>query len=588
MHLLPVLGALEEKRAGQPIAVIGVHSAKFDGEKDPAHVRAAVARYGIDHPVVVDADMAIWDRFGVQAWPTLVLIRPDGRIAGAIPGEVSLEVLDRAVGEILDEARADGTLAASQALPPRRPAAEPGALAYPGKVIAAPDGRIFVADSGHHRVLELGRDGRILEVIGSGSQGRRAGSFANAKLDDPQGLAFDRQAGVLYVADARGQTIWKADLGARSVEALAGTGALGQAPFGRAHAALSADLRTPWDLALSGRVLYVAMAGAHQICALDLDAGTLARFAGNGRETLADGSPRAASFAQPSGLALHGDVLYVADSESSAIRAIDLPGGETRTVVGTGLFDWGDRDGPLGPRMLQHPLAVAWSQGGLYVADSYNGKIKRFDPALTSLSTVVGEAEGLPLAGPAGIAVEADGSLLVADTDRGRLLRLSPGDAKARALPVRSAEATAAVAAAPPSAGSSLRAEVTRTLPAHRLPDGSTALQVALVAPEGFAFSEGAPWALDLLAQGGLRLRQASARGEAAAGRRVDVPVGLSLASPGTLRARVHASICDAVSHAACYPVRESFTVALTGGGPPADAALELPLGVPAGAARAH
>src|SRR5208283_4639653 len=108
MHMLPVLGALAEKRIGQPLAIIGVHSAKFDNEKVPSHVRAAVARYGIDHPVVVDNEMAIWDRYGVQAWPTLVLIRPNGRIAGAVPGEITLGMLDHAVKEIMADAKADG------------------------------------------------------------------------------------------------------------------------------------------------------------------------------------------------------------------------------------------------------------------------------------------------------------------------------------------------------------------------------------------------------------------------------------------------------------------------------------------------
>jgi DNA-binding beta-propeller fold protein YncE len=588
MHMLPVLGALEEKRAGQPIAIIGVHSAKFDSEKDPAHVRAAVARYGIDHPVVVDADMAIWDRFGVQAWPTLVLIRPDGHVAGAIPGEVPLEALDQAVGEILDDARADGTLAKTQALPPRRPRAQPGALAYPGKVLAAADGRLFVSDSLHHRVLELGHDGRILEIIGSGSQGRASGTFDDARLDDPQGLAFDRRANLLYVADARGQTLWKADLARREILAIAGTGALGGAPFGRAQTASEAELRTPWDLALAGNLLYVAMAGSHQICVLDLKTGKIARFAGNGRETLADGPGPFASFAQPSGLALADGTLYVADSESSAVRAIDVASREVRTIVGTGLFDWGDRDGPLGPQMLQHPLAVAWSKGGLYVADSYNGKIKRFDPGFKGLSTVLVEAEGLPLAGPAGLAIEADGSLVVADTDRSRLLRLSPGAGAARSLPVRAAQEVSVLGtAASPTASPGVHPA--KELPPRQLSTGVDRIQLHLVAPAGFTFSEAAPWAVELSSDGGLRLHDSAAQGEASAGPRVTIPLGLSLEGPGTLRARVHASVCDAVTHAACYPVRESFAVALRGGGPTSDSALDLPLSVPAGAAaRAH
>jgi sugar lactone lactonase YvrE len=346
MHMLPVLGALAEKRAGQPLAIIGVHSAKFDNEKVPSHVRAAVARYGIDHPVVVDNDMAIWDRYGVQAWPTLVLIRPNGHIAGAVPGEVTLGMLDHAVKEIMADAKADGTLGTTQLLPPHVAKPDPGLLAYPGKVIAAPDGRIFLSDSRHHRVLELGHDGRVIDIIGSGELGRQAGPFATAQLDDPQGLAFDRGAERLYIADGRGQTIWKADLRGKTLTVLAGSGKLGSSHFAGDEEALGAELRTPWDLALAGQKLYVAMAGAHQLAVIDLGHGTIAGFAGNGRETLVDGSGPFSSFAQPSGLAIgmlrpaasarqpaepassdDGETMYVADSESSAIRAVDLRSG---------------------------------------------------------------------------------------------------------------------------------------------------------------------------------------------------------------------------------------------------------------------
>jgi DNA-binding beta-propeller fold protein YncE len=601
MHMLPVLGALAEKRAGQPLAIIGVHSAKFDNEKVPSHVRAAVARYGIDHPVVVDNDMAIWDRYGVQAWPTLVLIRPNGHIAGAVPGEVTLGMLDHAVKEIMADAKADGTLGTTQLLPPHVAKPDPGLLAYPGKVIAAPDGRIFLSDSRHHRVLELGHDGRVIDIIGSGELGRQAGPFATAQLDDPQGLAFDRGAERLYIADGRGQTIWKADLRGKTLTVLAGSGKLGSSHFAGDEDALGAELRTPWDLALAGQKLYVAMAGAHQLAVIDLGHGTIAGFAGNGRETLVDGSGPFSSFAQPSGLAIgmlrpaasarqpaepassdDGETMYVADSESSAIRAVDLRSGETKTIVGTGLFDWGDKDGPLGPQMLQHPLAVAWSKGGLWIADSYNNKVKRFSPAMDSIATVVSDAEGQPLAGPAGLAVEADGSLLIADTDRSRLLRLRPGATEAKRVPVRPPGALATADETAPVAAPSARKLPDHTLPARQLPDGTTSVHLALLAPAGFAFSDAGPWSVDLTGDGALALKTHSQMGESKVGDRVDIPIELAVPGPGTLHARVHASVCDAINHAACYPLRENFTVALSGGGQQ-DASLDLPLSAPGG-----
>jgi hypothetical protein len=232
--------------------------------------------------------------------------------------------------------------------------------------------------------------------------------------------------------------------------------------------------------------------------------------------------------------------------------------------------------------MLQHPLAVAWSKGGLYVADSYNGKVKRFDPGFTSLSTVLADAEGLPLAGPAGLAVEADGDLLVADTDRSRLLRLPAAGGAARAVAVHDAGETPVVAAA--GATSIAPHFAVHVLPSRSLAAGSSVANLALVSPDGFAFSEGSPWQMDLAAQGGLQLGKTSLQGEAAAGGRVETAVPLSLETPGRLLVRVHASICDAVHHAACYPVRETFAVALSSGG--SDDRVDLPLSVPAGAPR--
>ncbi len=587
MHLLPVLGALAEKRRGEPLAIIGVHSAKFDGEQSPDRVKAAVERYGLDHPVVVDRGMAIWDSYGIQAWPTVVLIRPDGRVAASIPGEVGLDALDRAVGELMAQARKDGTLGSQQLLPPRVAQPDPGVLAFPGKVLAAADGRIFVSDSRHHRVLVLGHDGRVLLVIGSGTRGRREGSFHDAELDDPQGLALDAGRGILYVADGGGQTIWAADLAQRTLSVAAGTGRLGEAPLGgTARPAAAVDLRTPWDLALAGRQLFVAMAGAHQIAVVDLDAATIARYAGNGRESIADGSPRAASFAQPSGLSLDGDTLYVADSESSAVRALDLRNGETRTLVGTGLFDWGDRDGPIELRMLQHPLAVAASPGGLWVADSYNGKIKRFSPGLDSLTTVLADAAGLPLLGPAGLSVEPDGSLLVADTDRSRLLRLAPGAREAAVLPVRFEAAPAVVAGAAPVARARA-AGPERALGDLRLPEGRSTLALAITAPDGFAYSEGTPWSVALSGEGDLEVAEPAPSGDAKAGGVIALSVPLVLrpnteGSKGVLHAVVRAVVCDSPRHRACYPVREAFRAAVSAG--PATGPLSLPLSAPAAA----
>jgi sugar lactone lactonase YvrE len=596
MHMLAVLDALETRRDGQPVQIIGVHSAKFDSEKDPTRVLAAVERYGIHHPVVVDRDMAIWERYGVQAWPTLVVVRPDGRIAGAIPGEISLDALDAIVGRVLDEARADGTLAPGPLLPHRSAHHESGTLAFPGKVLAADDGRLFISDTGHHRVLITSAGGRVLDIIGSGEGGVGDGPFASTRFVEPQGLAYDPAHQRLFVADARGQRIAVADLHRKTVTTLAGTGELGTSPVGpESRPAREVALRTPWDLALRGDTLYVALAGSHQLAVVDLrrglSAATLRRFAGTGREALRDGLPDESAFAQPSGLSIQGDVMFVADSEASAIRKVDLASGSTTTLLGTGLFDWGDGDGALRPRLLQHPVAVAVAPGGLWIADTYNRKIKWLplgpDPATDTLRTVVVAAAGQPLGNPSGLAVESDGSLVIADTDRSRLLRLRPGASEPLVIAVSQGGATPIVTApdsSPNSSGTAPRSHVEELTVASRLlQPGRHELALQLLAPAGFAFSEGAPWSVELTAEGeGLRIVDTHRDGEASGGATVGFTAAIDAKAKATLVASVRATVCDSVNHAACYPRRLRYRVPVRVGGGANTAPLVLALTAPA------
>lgn len=474
LHVLPTLRALEERHRADPLVVIGVHSGKFDEERDPARIREALERHDVRHPVAVDDGRRLWHAYTIRAWPTLVLVRPDGIIAWTVSGEPDPAELEARIAEELASARRAGTLAPH---PPARiesPVAE-GLLRYPGKVAVASDGRLAMADSGHHRVVVAAPDGRVLMVAGSGQRGFADGAFEAAAFDGPQGLCWDGEQ--LWLADTQNHALRRIDLRTRTVETVGGTGRLGGARFPVAPApARSVDLRSPWDVVREGQLLYVAMAGTHQIWALDLEAGTLGPWAGLGVEALIDGvsggwrwgshreseeeTAAGAAFAQPSGLALGQDPdgrrwLYVADAESSAVRAIALghgqgsDAGRVTTLVGEGLFDFGDVDGPGGlgePARLQHCLGVAVGPGGLVVADTYNHKVKRITreaaparpraPASESagrceVSTIHGEAGELVLAEPGGLAWAPDGSLVVADTNHHRLLRLRLAGARA-------------------------------------------------------------------------------------------------------------------------------------------------------------
>src|SRR5262249_1069500 len=162
----------------------------------------------------------------------------------------------------------------------------------------------------------------------------------------------------------------------------------------------------------------------HQIWTLDLVKGDVAPYAGNGRENIADGPLARASFAQPSGLASDGKTLYVADSEVSAVRAVPMNGqGEVTTLVGQGLFDFGDVAGGGDVVRLQHALGVLYHDGKLYVADTYNSKLKVLDPAKTSATTLQVQApgeRGKAFDEPGGLSAAGD-KLYVADTNAHRV-----------------------------------------------------------------------------------------------------------------------------------------------------------------------
>jgi DNA-binding beta-propeller fold protein YncE len=419
IHVMPDLARLEAKYPNE-LVVIGVHSPKFDNEKDTASIRKAVLRYELHHPVVNDAERAIWDAYGVNSWPSLYVIDPAGRPALKVSGEGNYDVLDQTIARLIAKHRADGTLDERPIKfdleKDRLPA---GPLAFPGKLLAdEPGDRLFIADSTHHRIVVTDLTGVQKRVIGRGKPGYKDGPVADAEFNDPQGLALDGTT--LYVADRKNHLLRAVDLAAGTVTTVAGTGKQAGYEVRNLEApapARSMPLNSPWDVLRVGRKLYVAMAGHHQIWLMDLGAKTVQPFAGDGAENIRDGPPPAARLAQPSGLATDGTHLYVADSETSSVRRVRLDGeGRMDTLVGRGLFEFGDVDGPYPSSRLQHALAVLWHDGKLIVADTYNSKLKLLDPATKSLTPFVGKE----FDEPAGLS-KAGNRLYVADTNAGRI-----------------------------------------------------------------------------------------------------------------------------------------------------------------------
>ena len=387
LHALPALARLEAAFPRE-VAVVGIHSPKFPHERDPAAVGADIDRLGIADPVLLDPHRRLWDQYAVRAWPTLVFIDNTGETGGYVlgdrSGEPDADEPIRVVGRMVRQAKSTGAL---------RPGPSPSALAsrpaggrfrYPGKLRPIPgrpaDGACWVlADAGHHQVVLLDDAGAVVARIGSGVAGRDDGSPLRAGFRDPQGVAADAEA--IWVADTGNHLLRRVDLASGRVSTVAGTGARGGV-LGPAAPALDTALASPWDVLPYGGGALFANAGTHQLGAFDPAASEVEALAGIGAEGLVDGPAADALLAQPSGLALHGGVLLVADSETSAVRRLDLATMQVETIAGAGLFGFGHRNGPLVGARLQHPLGVAALDGAtVLVADSYNGRVRVLDLA---------------------------------------------------------------------------------------------------------------------------------------------------------------------------------------------------------------
>ncbi len=466
MHILPELKKLEHAYPNN-VVVIGVHSAKFDTEKGSDNIRQAVLRYEIEHPVVNDANHVIWNKYGVTGWPALRVVDPEGNLVAGHGGEITFDALDGFFKQVLPYYKKHKLLDESPVrFDLERDRVKAGPLRFPGKVLAdEASNRLFISDSGHNRIVVADLVGKLIETIGSGRIGRDDGPYDKAAFDHPHGLALRGET--LYVADTENHLIRKINLASKEVTTVAGVGSQRrdrlwpgavvdpvqglQVPDRWVGPPKETAISSPWALWVHDEQLYIAMAGPHQIWRMSLDEAEIGPYAGNGREDIVDGpllpqfpgEEGFSSFAQPSGLAGNGQWLYVADTEGSSIRAVPFDQAkEVKTIVGTSqlpggrLFIFGDRDGQgllkskgflqdaddtTGP-LLQHAIGIAYHDGQLYVADTYNNKVKRIDPDKQTCTTLAGTGQpGLSdnpaqFDEPAGIAY-ASGKLYVADTN---------------------------------------------------------------------------------------------------------------------------------------------------------------------------
>ena len=506
MHIIPDLKKLEHKYPNE-LVVIGVHSAKFTTERGTDNIRQAILRYEIEHPVVNDKDMEVWQQYAVRGWPTLMLIDPAGKVVGGQSGEGSYDLFDQAIAKLIKSFDAQGKLDRSPLkLKLERHRAPTSMLAFPGKVLADEKSKqLFIADSNHNRVVVVSLDDNsVKETIGTGEIGILDGNFETATFNHPQGMAFDGANNTLYVADTENHALRAVDFNKRTVTTIAGTGQQSRTHTTFGGQGRQTALNSPWDITLYDGLLYIAMAGPHQLWRMNPKTGGIAPYAGTGREKRIDGPLAEAALAQPSGITHDGRKLYFADSEVSSIRSADLdPAGRVETIVGEDLFEFGDRDGKGKEVRLQHPLGVVYHEGTLYVADTYNNKIKRVSPKDKTSETFVGTGEGGLRDGgratfdePGGVSV-AFGKLYIADTNNHAIRVADLKSKKVETLEIKGLEKLRLRSKAAQFAGDQV------AIPEQTIEPGDALLTLQLELPKGYKLNALAPSALKVTSESG-------------------------------------------------------------------------------------
>ncbi|KAJ8511102.1 hypothetical protein OPV22_001536 [Ensete ventricosum] len=517
MHVLPDLEYLERKYGDKPFTVVGVHSAKFDNEKDLEAIRNAVLRYNITHPVANDGDMYLWRELGVNSWPTFVVVGPNGKILLQISGEGHREDLDNFIDASL-QFYGEKKLLESTSIPlalekDNDPRLSTSPLKFPGKLaVDVLNNRLFISDSNHNRIVVTDLEGNfIIQVGATGEEGLIDGTFDRATFNRPQGLAYNPKKNLLYVADTENHALREVDFVNEIVRTLAGNGTKGSDYVGGGQGTQQV-LNSPWDLCYEpfSEMVYIAMAGQHQIWEHNTLNGVTRVFSGDGYERNLNGSSSTStSFAQPSGITLAPDSqeVYVADSESSSIRSVDLKTGGSRLLAGgdslfpDNLFRFGDHDGIGTDVLLQHPLGVFCRKDGqIYIADSYNHKIKKLDPITRKVTTVAGTGnagfkDGPPqlarLSEPSGIVETGEGRLLIADTNNNiiRYIDLNEKDPMLHTLELRGVQ----LPSSKPKLLKRLRRRLLADTEIIKIDGGSSkegVFYLTVSVPEGYHFSK--------------------------------------------------------------------------------------------------
>lgn len=429
-NALHTIGALAS-RFRDSAAFVAIHVPKFDHERDGAVAWDVLQGEGAGLPLVNDGDWAAWQQYALSAWPTAVLLDAQGFIRERFVGDRAIEGLLPALEAEID---ANFLHSPGHVDVPRLDAADArGALLAPAGLVANAS-RLYIADTGHHRILECTHDGRVLRRIGTGNRDFVDGLADVAGFNAPRGLALLQDR--LYVADTGNHAIRRINTRTGEVDTLVGNGRSGDPVAGAIRLSKEASLDRPWGLAVADNTLLVTLAASHQVWAIELGTVSLRHFSGSGRFGDDEGAATDATFAQPTGLVVMGERAYVIDAASSALRELRMADGSVKNLFGRGLFEFGLKDGGARQALMQYPTALAPLPGGqgLWVADTGNGALRRWvsrNQALTTVPLPTGLHRPAALAAWQGQLWIADaGHHLVwrFDSDAGEMHRLPVGE----------------------------------------------------------------------------------------------------------------------------------------------------------------
>lgn len=452
LNMIPEIKKLETE-FGNRLTVIGVHSGKFNNEKNDESIKKAIIKNDVSHLVVNDSEFKIWNGFKISSWPTFVLIDAKGRVVKKYDGKISAEDLRKDIKKLISKYKYRLN---NERLPIvlEKNRVVDYILKFPGEIIFAQNfsykninkaNVLIIANTGKNKILVTNLNGNILLEIGSGDVGFDDGDFYSASFNSPRGLLFKNNN--LYIADTSNHALRKINFTDGKVSTLIGNGKRGEV-VKQSDRADKISLSSPFDLAFfpDKNNIVISNSGTNQLLKYNTSSNTVTPFAGNGSKGLINGAYPNNSLAQPSGLSSYGEQLYFVDAESSSLRSISKSG-VVKTLIGNGLSEFGYKGGKKDEALMQHPVGIIAFDKEIYIADTHNHAIRRYNIKTGELSTYSGGERGDNINGgkrtqydePEAITYFADRFYIV-DSNNNRIVEIAKNNGGAKILNILPAQ----------------------------------------------------------------------------------------------------------------------------------------------------